>query len=36
VWLLCLVLFTAAALGNLALRPSVLRRRAENTVLAVA
>ncbi len=36
VWLLCLVLFTAAALGNLALRPSVLRRRAENDVLALA
>lgn len=36
VWTLCFVLFAVAALGNLALRPSVVRRRAENTALVMA
>ena len=36
VWALCLALFAAAAVGNLALRPSVVRRRAENEALALA
>jgi hypothetical protein len=36
VWLLCFALFALAAFGNLALRPSVVRRRAENAALALA
>jgi MFS family permease len=36
VWLLCFALFAVAALGTLALRPAVVRRRAENASLALA
>lgn len=36
VWVLCFALFAAAALGNLALRPAVARRRAENAALVLA
>jgi hypothetical protein len=33
---MCFALFAFAAFGTLALRPSVVRRRAENAALAVA
>ena len=36
VWVMCFALFAIAALGNLALRGSVVRRRAENSVLEPA
>jgi MFS family permease len=36
VWVMCFALFGVAALGNLALRGAVVRRRAENSVLTPA